>query len=43
MPFIAATTKIDLPFKADQQEVKKQAQKNVLGQFSANGQANLRL
>jgi len=32
MPFIAATTKIDLPFKADQQEVKKQAQK----MFSAN-------
>ncbi|HEY0246339.1 MAG TPA: 3-oxoacyl-[acyl-carrier-protein] synthase III C-terminal domain-containing protein [Mucilaginibacter sp.] len=32
MPFIAATSKIDLPFKTDQQDVKKQAQE----MFSAN-------
>jgi alkylresorcinol/alkylpyrone synthase len=32
MPFIAAVTKTDLPYKADQQDVKKQAQQ----MFSAN-------
>jgi len=32
MPFIAAVSKIDLPYKTDQQEVKKQAQE----MFSAN-------
>jgi alkylresorcinol/alkylpyrone synthase len=32
MPFIAATAKIDLPYKTDQQEAKKQAQE----MFSAN-------
>jgi len=33
MPFIAAVSKIDLPYKTDQQEVKKQARDMFLVNF----------